>query len=178
MNSASHKCHTFPAMSHHQTLQHLHQATQHNDWPIFLLIICWLHILLSFNKAFPLACPTYFFSIHCWPTLYLTNMMDQLHQWTRKGLQMSNNWTSIRPLTGPHNILLSQLERAGFDGWVDGVVDEELIRHQEDSGQWLGVLKDIRDKRCPSGICIGTGVFNIFINDINKEIKCALSKFT
>lgn len=91
---------------------------------------------------------------------------------------MSNNWTSIRPLTGPHNILLSQLERAGFDGWVDGVVDEELIRHQEDSGQWLGVLKDIRDKRCPSGICIGTGVFNIFINDINKEIKCALSKFT
>lgn len=46
--------------------------------------------------------------------------------------------------------------------WVDGVVDEELIRHQEDSGHWLIVLKDIRDQRCPSGICFGTGVFNIW----------------
>lgn len=101
-------------------------------------------------------------------------MMDQLHQWTR---QWATDVTyldfykasSIRPLTDPHNILLSQ--------WREmDLVHGELIGHQEDSGQWLSVMINTKDKRCPSGICIGTGV-SIFINNINKGIECALSKF-
>lgn len=50
----------------------------------------------------------------------LTNLaaflVEGLQQCTREGLQMSCLWISIRPFGHDHNILLSKLERDGFDG--------------------------------------------------------------
>lgn len=45
----------------------------------------------------------------------------------------------------------------------------------EGNGQQLRVPKDITDEWCPSRDCTGT-IFNIFIMDINRGIKCTLSK--
>ncbi|KAJ7395481.1 rna-directed dna polymerase from mobile element jockey-like [Pitangus sulphuratus] len=62
--------------------------------------------------------------------------------------------------------------------WVSCLVEEELVgwSHPEGSGQWLKVPRDISDKWCPSGACIGT-LFNIFINDMDKGLECTLSNF-
>ncbi|KAK4828843.1 hypothetical protein QYF61_000900 [Mycteria americana] len=61
----------------------------------------------------------------------------------------------------PHNILLSKLERYGFDGWsvqwmrnwLDGCIQRVVVN----------VQMEISD--------------DIFINDIDSEIECTLSKF-
>ena len=59
--------------------------------------------------------------------------------------------------TIPHNIVLSKLERYGFDGWTC-LVDEELVgwSHPEGNGQWLDVQMEISDEWCPSGVHTGT----------------------
>lgn len=124
-SSPFHSCILHPTnVTHYQQYHIVRHCSTYTKLPstmtgpyFSLLFAGYSHILLSFNKAFPLACPTYLFQ-YCWLTLCVINMMDQLHQWTTKGLQMSNTWTSIKALTGLHNILLSQLERAGFDGWM------------------------------------------------------------
>jgi len=57
-------------------------------------------------------------------------------------------------------------------------VDKELVGwlQPEGSAQWLDVQMDAGDEWCPSGVCMGLVLFNIFISDFSSEIEFTLSK--